>query len=126
MKKKIQQGYIAIASVLVISAVVLTIGTTVSLLSVNDIQSALAGKKGEESLDWVEGCVEDALIRLNETNSIPATLSVLGETCSVTINSHSGHNWTFTVEKEVNGYLKKVQVSAIWGLTVEIVSWNEI
>ena len=69
MKNK--KGYIAISSVLVIMAVVLIIGSSVSLLSINDMQSALSNKKSEESLHLVEGCTEDALLSLNENNSIP-------------------------------------------------------
>lgn len=43
--KKNNNGYAALASVLVIAAVVLTIGTTVPILGVGEIQNALLGKK---------------------------------------------------------------------------------
>lgn len=121
-----QKGYIAIASILVIAAVVLIIGTSVSLLSVNDIQSSLANKKGEEARLLVEGCVEDALLQLNEDNTITSNITIPQGSCSVTINSHEGNNWTFTVGGEFENYNKSVQVSATRGSTVEVTSWNDI
>lgn len=121
-----QAGYAALTSVLVIAAVVLTIGSTVALLSVNDIQSALSNKKSDETLDFVEGCVEDALLRLAEDDSIPTTLTNPEGTCSVTINSQAGDDWTFTVTGTSDISTKSVQVEANRASTVSITSWLEV
>lgn len=102
------------------------IGTSVSLLSINDIQLSLSNKKSDEALDLVEGCVEDALIRLNEDNSIPATITIPQGTCSVTINSQAGSNWTFTVTGTFNAYTKGVRVEAVRQSNVEVSRWTEI
>ena len=126
MKKTGQNGYIAISSVLVIMVVVMIIGTSVSLLSINDIQLSLSNKKSDEALDLVEGCVEDALIRLNEDNLIPATITIPQGACSVTINSQAGSNWTFTVTGTFNTYTKGVRVEAVRQSNVEVSSWTEI
>lgn len=123
---KQQRGYIAIASVLVISAVAVIIGTAVALQSINEIQTALSHKKGQEALQLVEGCTEDALIRLNKVASIPATITIPQGTCSVTINSNTGNNWTFTIAGTINNYTKRVQVSATRGTTFVITSWQEL
>jgi hypothetical protein len=119
-------GYVAIASVLVITAIVLAIGTTVALLSVSDIQSALSYKKSEETLSIVEACIEDALLRLNEDNSIPNSITIPEGICSVTINSQSGGNWIFTVSSSLDKNTKDIQVEATRGSTVSITSWIEI
>ena len=126
MKNKNKKGYIALSSVLVIMAVVLIIGSSVSLLSIDDIQSALSSKKSEESLHLIEGCVEDALLSLNENNTIPVSITIPEGPCSVTINSQIGNNWTFTVAGTINNYKKSVQVSAIRSSTVDVTSWIEL
>ena len=123
---KNQTGYIAIASVLVIAAIVLIIGTSVLLLAVNDIQSALSNKKSDESLDLVESCVEDALLRLNEDNSIPATITLPDGSCFVTINSQVGTLWTFTVSGTFISHAKSIQVVADRTNTVTVNSWTQL
>lgn len=123
---KNQTGYIAITSVLVIAAIVLIIGTSVLLLAVNDIQSALSNKKSNESLDLVESCVEDALLRLNEDNSIPATITLPDGSCSVTINSQVGTLWTFTVSGTFISHAKSIQVVADRTNTVTVNSWTQL
>jgi hypothetical protein len=124
MKNK--NGYIALSSVLVIMAVVLIIGSSVSFLSINEMQSALSSKKSEESLHLVEGCAEDALLRLNKNNSIPLTIIIPEGSCSVTIDSHIGNNWTFTVSSTIINYKKNIQISAVRDSTVTITSWIEL
>lgn len=121
-----RRGYIALASVLVIATVVLAIGISVTLLSISEAQLSLAGKKGQESIDFVEGCAEEALLQLNETNSIPATIALPEGSCSVTIDSHSGNDWTFTISGSIDQFTKSIQLVANRGSTVMITSWREV
>lgn len=123
--KKSNRGYIALSSILVISAIVLVIGISTSLLSVNDLLSSFSGEKSNESIDFVEACVEDALLRLNENNSLPANISLPQGTCSVTINSQIGNNWDFTVSGTLNGYQKNINLQAVRDTAVSITGWLE-
>lgn len=125
-KTHIQSGYIALASVLVIAAVVVSIGLSTSLLSINEAQTSLSGAKNDESLDIVEGCIEDALIRLNEGNAIPTQIPLPQGTCNVTIDAQSGNDWTFTATGIVDNHSKKIQVQATRTTTISITSWEEI
>src|SRR5579859_5860305 len=65
---KRENGYIAILTVLIISAVVLAIATTVSLLAIGEAQSGLSLFKGEDTLTFIEGCMEDALLKTRNSN----------------------------------------------------------
>jgi len=121
-----QGGYTAIATVLVITVVVLVLTVSVSLLSVEDIQSSLASKKGDESLSLVEGCAEDALMRLNLNGTIPATIPIHEGTCSVTINSQVGDLWTFTVTASFESYTKSIQIIAQRTTLVTVQRWIEL
>lgn len=123
---KPNKGYIAISAILVIAAVVLIIGTSVSLLSINDIQSAFAYIKGGQSLHLVEGCVEDALLQLNNSNSLPSSILIPEGTCTVTVNSHSGNDWTFTTSGTFSSHFKSVKVSVTRESLLSISSWIQL
>lgn len=124
--KKNNNGYAALASVLVIAAVVLTIGTTVPILGVGEIQNALLGKKNEEVLNIVEACAEDALLRVNENNSVAASFTLPQATCAVAVNSHVGDNWDITVSTTKENITKSVQITFTRTTTVAVTSWKEI
>ena len=115
----------ALASVLVIAAVVGVIGIATALSAVSESQSALAAKKGHEARDFVEGCVEDALLRLNEDNSIPSTITLPEGSCSVTINAQSGDDWTFTATGTLETHASSIQVNATRTTTITITRWQE-
>lgn len=119
-------GYIALASVLVIAAVVLAIGISVSLLSINEAQLSLAGRKSQASIAFVDSCVEDALLRLNEDNSIPVQILLPAGSCDVTIDSQSGDDWQFTVFGSIDDYGKSIQVRVNRKAVLTITSWREV
>lgn len=58
-----QKGYIATLTVLIIMAVVIATAATVTYLSIGEAQSGFALFKGEDTLTFVEGCVEDAMLK---------------------------------------------------------------
>ncbi len=124
-KINLQSGYIALSSVLVTLALVILIGVSASLLSVNDLLSSISSKKSNEVVDLTEACVEDALLKLNEENTIGSSITLPQGTCSVTINSHIGNNWEFTVSTNKNSYYKSVRIVAGRGSSVTIVSWMD-
>jgi len=122
--KKQKRGFIALSSMLVILVVIVVIGTSVSLLSVSNIQLSLSHAQSIESLVLVESCVEEALLQLNETDNIPTTITLPEITCSVTINSHSGIDWDFTVSGQSNTHEATINITATRGSTIEITNWE--
>ena len=122
---RFQKGYVALASILVIASVVTVIGISTSLLSVNEIQSSLSGLKNEVTVDFVEGCVEDALLRLNENNAIPNQISLPEGSCDVSNITQNGTAWTFTVSGTIDTYTKSVHVKINRDTTVTVTSWEE-
>lgn len=104
------QGYVALTTVLVISVVILVIGISVSLLAISEGQMSLAEVKGTQSLNFVDSCVEDVLLRANEDeNYSGGTLTLPEGNCTVVVNK-VGTDWTVTVEGTLDGYRKKIQV----------------
>lgn len=123
---KQQKGYIAITTVLLISAVVLVIVTTTSLLAIGQAQSSLALYKGEDTLTFVEGCMEDALQKsLIAKTYTGGTITRPEGTCSITV-SKNGITWTMTATTTNTAYTRTIQVIMRRGNNIVIISWKEI
>ncbi len=118
-------GYIALSTVLIVLALVLLIGVSTSLLSINDLLSSQSGKMSNGALNLAESCAENALLVLNEENTLPSSITLPQGFCSVTINSQTGSLWDFTVVSVADGYQKYIRINANRGATVTINSWTE-
>ena len=128
MKNKsfIQKGFIALTSVLVISVVVLSITLTIVYLSIGQGQSSLALSKGEDQLAFVEGCMEDALLKIKVNSSYAGGSITRPEgTCTITV-SQAGNVYTMTSMGTTSVYKRTIQVVATRGSSIVITSWKEI
>lgn len=121
-----KRGYIALSSVLIIAFLVLTIGISVSYLAVSETQVSLGQLRKEEATDYVESCVEDAMLRLNENNSIPTSITLPQGICIITINSHVGNNWSFTSVGTLQNHKKTTWVQATRGVYITVSDWEEV
>ena len=126
MKKGKNKGYIALSTVLMLSVIIVAIGLTVSLISINEGQLGLAQLRSEQSLALVEACAEEALLALNETNTVPTTISLPDGNCTATTDSQSGNDWTFTVNGTFDSYQKSLQLQVTKTNTITITSWKEV
>lgn len=125
MKNK-NLGFIAITSVLVISAVVLAITISVSLLSIGQGQAGLALTKGEDALSFIDGCAEDALLKLRENSTYAGGNITRPEgICTVTVTS-VGSSYTLTVSTTDIIYKRTVRIVANRGSAIIVTSWKEI
>ena len=123
MKNK--NGFIAMTSILVISAVVLIISITVSMLSIGEGQSGLAHYKGENTLTFVEGCMEDALINArNNVSYNGGNITRPEGTCVITVVK-SG-NWTITATTTNTFFKRTIEAVITRASSITILSWKEI
>jgi len=113
-------------TVLVIGAVMLSVGMAVVMNSINTGQGSLGEIKKESGIGFVESCVEDALMRINTENVLLGTITLPEGTCTVTINSQVGSAWDFTVSGTLDGYSKNIRVTATRGTNITVNSWTEI
>ncbi len=120
-------GYIALSTVLIISVVVIALSTTVSLLSIGEAQSSFAQLKGEDTLDFVEGCAEDALLKARVNAAYTGgTITRPEGTCSVSI-SKAGSQWTIDVTTTATAYIRTIRVVCNrTGTGLTLISWKEI
>jgi hypothetical protein len=94
-----QNGFMAFSLILLLSAVVLVIVTTVSLVSIGEMQSSMGTYYGEDTMGLVEGCVEDALLKINNDGSYAVGNNIVIDRpegiCTAHINTKNP--WDITV-----------------------------
>lgn len=124
---KTKNGYIAIITVLIISAVVLATAGTVSLLAIGEAQSSYSLFKGEDTLTFVEGCTEDALYKLRANSSYAGGNITRPEgTCTVAVSQIST-TYTLTVSTTNTTYQRTIQIVCNRNPTgITLTSWKEI
>ncbi len=114
------KGLAAIVSVIVLGAIFVLIGSMMSLTAINDGQMSLESRSRDTSQYLTEACVEEGLIWINENDTLPANnIKTSFGTCPVTVNSHTGTSWDFTVGSNVNVKLNR-------GTTLAVSSWQEL
>ncbi|MEX1061612.1 MAG: hypothetical protein WEC39_00640 [Patescibacteria group bacterium] len=121
------KGYIAFTTLLIISAVVFLVATTLTLLAVFQVQQSLAQELGSGSYGLAEGCVEDALLASfgNEAYA-GGTRSYPEGSCTVAVTK-AGDNWVFNVSSTTATlYKKKLRVSILRSGSIQILSWKQV
>ena len=119
IKNSKNKGFIAVSSLLVISAIVLIISISVPLLSVSGLTQSLSTYKSNYSLNLVESCVEKALFEINQNDSLSTLYSLPEGDCQLVINQN-GPDWDFTVQGFFDNYSHKIRIKANKGSTISI------
>src|ERR1700730_8548477 len=89
-----EDGYVALATVILLSAVIILITTATSLLAIGEAQSSLALFNGENTLTFVEGCMEDALLKSQASATYAGGTIIRPEgICTITVTKN-GATWT--------------------------------
>lgn len=120
-----RRGYIAFSSLLIISVVVLAIGISVSLLSISESQMGYSKRKGEEVLFFVEGCMEDALLKARDQSFSGGILNHPEGSCTIIVEKN-GNNWAITAIGSKDGFTRKIKAEITWGRRPTLNSWVEI
>lgn len=120
-------GFVAVSVVLILIVVIVSISSTVTLLSIGEAQSGLRLYQGEDNLQFVEGCVEDAILKVRANSSyLGGTITRPEGSCTVTINSPNP-NWDITVSSSAIDFQRKIQVTFTRGTkNITLTSWKEI
>ncbi|MCD8484354.1 hypothetical protein LRY65_01930 [Candidatus Woesebacteria bacterium] len=120
-----RSGFAAVASVLVIGVVIVVLGTSVTLLSINGLQGSFSYRQGAQTRFLADSCVEEALLVINETESLPTSLTTPEGTCDLTLDAQVGDAWEFTVESNFEGNVAVHSVEADRGSVVSVTEWME-
>jgi len=123
---KKQKGFIAITTVLIISALVLMIGIGISLESIGETKMGLQRSLSSQSYYLTNLCVEQTLMKLKENSSYSGDETINVENGSCTILPIEG-NWTIKVSAFSSGQIKKMKL-IVSQIDPEIIvdSWEEV
>lgn len=125
-KNQSQHGYVAVSTVLLLSAMILMSAVSLVALGIGESQAAFAGTRGEEALTLVEGCTEDALYKLWENASYTGGAITRPEgSCTIAV-SNSNPTYTLTITATSATYTRSIQVVATRTTQLTITSWKEI
>lgn len=120
---KSHSGFAALSSVLILSAVVLTIALSVTLISVGTSQNSLALQQSMQAKTLVESCVEDVLFRIRaDSNYAGTSVTLPTGTCTVAV-SKAGSVYTLVISS-VGTYVRTANVQATRTSSITINSWT--
>lgn len=124
-----QAGFMAFASLLVVSAVTLAIAVSIVLLGVGEARSSLDFRLGSTALVAARACGEEALYRVKFDQSYAGgSLNVGGGVCSISVIA-LGSQRSITVDAQVSAassYSKRIRIVAErTGGGVSIKNWQE-
>lgn len=120
-------GFVAISVVLILIVIIVSIGSTITLLSIGEAQSGLRLYQGEDNLQFVEGCVEDVILKVRANSSyLGGTITRPEGSCIVAVNS-GNPNWDVTVSSNATDFQRKIQATFTRGAkNISLTSWKEI
>lgn len=124
------RGFIALTSILIIGALILTISIGLSLRSIGETQISLAEQESHRALALANLCAEAALMKLESVLNYGGneSMAVGGQSCDIMSIEGSGNlNRIVKAKSTVSGHTKKVKVvvSRI-SPVMQITSWEEV
>src|ERR1700733_9419895 len=123
---KFKQGYIALTTVILLSAVIILITTETSLLAIGQAQSSYALFNGENTLTFVEGCMEDALLKSQASATYSGgTITRPEGTCTIIITKNV-NIWTITATTPNINYHRTIQAIITRSTSLTLTSWKEL
>jgi len=117
------KGIAAIITVIILGAVLVLIGTTMTLTSISEGQTIITETQAKKNQALLDACAENALININKNNNISSTVVTDLGSCNITVNSKVGNSWDFTLE--TNDTISPLKTNIILNResTINISSW---
>jgi len=131
MNKELKRtnGFIALTSLLVISAVTLAIAMSVTVMGISSANSSLGYQKGQEAEKISESCLEETLFRLRGDGNFAGVSLTLGSGSCIATVSAQGDQRTINVTGTIPGppvFIKRLQASSTRvGKSITTFSWQE-
>ncbi len=113
MTKKLNQGFIALTTALVLSVVFLSVGIGAAKIAISGGQESLTYYFSEKARILAESCAEYSLLKLQESIDYPGNETVVigGETCEIQAVGGSGNtDRVVRTVSTVSGHILKIEV----------------
>lgn len=124
-----QQGYIALMSVLLISAIGVGIMISVVASGINASKTDFSLQQGGAARSIASSCIEEALQKILETatTSSNSSLAIGSGTCQYLISSTGGQNITIFATGTLSTVVSKIKVViATTTPAITLSSWEEV
>ena len=120
-----KKGMAAIITVVILGAVMVLIGTTMTLTSISEGQATVSETKIKKNQTLLDACAEESLITINKNNTLPSTITTTLGLCDVTINFQVGTSWNFNLG--TSGEMSSLESNIILnrGSTIAISRWSD-
>lgn len=127
------RGIVALITILVFMAVLLSIGTTIALLGQDQIALAGVYSDGERAFAIADACTEEGYARLKTNVSFTTeTFTLGGGTCTVVVTNLGGNNRLIDGTGTYNNSTRIVEANVTIKINaagsakkISINSWNE-
>lgn len=126
--KNTKKGFVALMSVIILSAILLIIVMTLSTSSFFKRYEILGSELKERSLSNAEACVDEGLLIIanNEShNSTTTTILSSLDSCTLSPIPNSGNPKIFYATSNMRNYVTNIKVT-VDPSTVSVISWEEI
>lgn len=127
------KGFVGVVTVLIVSAIVLTLAVTAAFLAIDELLLTSAVSQSQAALHLADGCADEAAFRLKRNPSYAGgTVPFAGGSCTVSI-SGSGNTRTVTSTVVLGDFTRTVQTSVtlttnVAGNTngIDVTQWQEL
>ena len=130
VNKNISRGFVALTSILIISAVALSVTVSIALLGITEARNSLDFKEGIEAFKLAEACGEEGMLRSrNDDTYTGGTLNFTEGNCTIAITD-TGTGYQLDITATSVGppdFVKSIQIqSEVDGNGVTVVTWSEV
>lgn len=119
------KGFAALVSVIIIGSIMIFAGMMVTLTSINEGQMSLSNYLKNDNIAIMDACSEDALLFINESNTLPPTIATPQGNCTTSINSQVGTSWDFNISATLGEYQRSSRIKLNRGSNLSIGSWQD-
>lgn len=124
-----KKGYVALISVLVVSAVGIAVTLSLILLGIGTSRTSFAYEQSNQAKGLANACAEEAMQRIRDSTPFTGsdTLTLGMGTCTYTVTTQGPQSRTITANGTVGTIIRKVRIVIDRiNPTIQVVSWQEI
>lgn len=128
-RKKRQDGYIALLSVVIVGASATAIALTLLVTGTDAQRTNLVTQQSIQARQLASGCAEEALQIIHDSTSYTGTgsLSMSTGSCAYTVASTGASTRTISATSTVGGVVRKVLVYVtINSSSISVTSWQDV
>lgn len=126
---KINNGYVALISVLIIGSVGTAIAVSLILLGLGSSRTSFSLEQSNQTKALVNACVEEALQKIKDSTPFSGTgnLSLGQGSCTYTVTKLSGQNREIISSGAVGTIVRKAKITIDKiNPDINIISWQEV